>query len=73
MCTRIGAKGAYLLELCPLVGFQKIKMNFAQNFYVCGPTSMKHTTLGTLNKCNMHGQWVDVACIQESGPRAHNL
>ena len=28
--TWIGAKGPLLLELCPLVGFQKIKMHFAQ-------------------------------------------
>ena len=28
--------------------------------------------LGALKKWYMHGQWVDVLCIQESGPRVHN-
>ena len=43
------------------------------NFYVCGPTWMKLIPhLGALKKWYMHGQWVDVSCILESGPRAHN-
>ena len=35
------AKGPSLLELCPLVGFQNLKCILLNNFYVCGPTSMK--------------------------------
>ena len=37
-----------------------------------------HHTFLKYFKCNKvetwytHGQWVDVSCIQESGPRAHN-
>ena len=41
MYTGIGAKGPKLLELCPLVGFQKIKMHLLNYFYVCGPNKMK--------------------------------
>ena len=41
------------------------------NFYVCGPTSMKLIPhLGALKKWYMHGQWVDASCILESGQRA---
>ena len=28
--------------------------------------------MGALKKWYMHGQWVDVSCIQESGASAHN-
>ena len=44
------------------------------NLYVCGPASMKLIPhLGALKKWYIHGQWIDVLCSQESGPRAHNL
>ena len=46
------------------------------NFYVCGPTSMKLIpNLGALKKWYMHGQWVDVSCIQNQGqaPITHGL
>ena len=29
--------------------------------------------LGALKKWYTHGQWVDVSCIQESGPITHGL
>ena len=35
------AKGPYLLELCPLLSFRNLKCILLNNFYVCGPTSMK--------------------------------
>ena len=42
-------------------------------FYVCGPTPMELIPhLGFLKKWYMHGHRVDVSCIKESGPRAHN-
>ena len=45
------------------------------NFYVCGPTSMKHSTRGALKKWYMHGQWFDVCVFrnQSQGPITHGL
>ena len=41
------------------------------NFHVCGPTWMVLIPyLGALKKWYLHGQWVDVSFILESGPRA---
>ena len=52
---------------------KKLKCILLNNFYVCGPASMELVPhLGALKKWYMHGQWVDVSCIQESGPRVHN-
>ena len=52
---------------------KKLKCILLNHFNVCGPTSMKLIPhLGALKNWYMHGQWVDVSCIQESGPRAHN-
>ena len=49
---------------------KKLKCILLNNFYVYGPTSMKRIPpLWALKKWYTHGQWVDVSCIQESGPR----
>ena len=53
--------------------FKTLKCILLNNFYVCGPTSIKLIPhLGALKKWYTRGQWVDVSCFQESGPRAHN-
>ena len=50
---------------------KKLKCVLLSNFYVCGSTLMKLIPhLGALKKWYMHGQWVDISCIQESRPRA---
>ena len=56
------------LGVMSLGSFQKLNCILLNNFYVCGPTY--HTEV--LKKWYIHGQWVDVSCIQESGPWAHN-
>ena len=64
MYTGIGAKGPYHLELCPLVGFQKIKMCFAQ-LLLClwSYFDETYTTLGLSGKEGVVAEW---------WPRAHN-
>ena len=67
-------QGSITLGVMSLGRFsKKLKCILLNNSYVCGPTSMELVPhLVALKKWYMHRQWVDVSCIQESGPRAHN-
>ena len=75
MYTRIRPSVHNSWSYAPWYVFKQIKYILLNNFYVCGPTSMKLKLipyLGALKKLYMYGQWIDVSCSQKSGPRAHN-